>query len=582
MNHLFRRLTFVRNEQRALTGLIALGLLIAAAYVGQGLLLAPALGIIFSNQPWTGVLPFVLGAVILLLIRGWAQGQSETVGAIMSGRIKGAIRSRLYDKLLWLGPGWLGRTRAGVVQSTLVDSVEMSERYFSQLLPRMIISGLSVLALVGYVMTLDRTVGLVVAGCALLALVTPIISAQLLRVRTRFWWEKYFPLNAEYLDNVQGMATLKAFNAARRRGRELATDAEAICVASIRLMWLEALYSCVVGLAIGIGSAVSVGLGALHVAEGTLTAANLLLILLLVSECFRPVRALQQAFHQAFWVTSVTDSIFSLLDATPLVQDPQQSERALPSLRGRGTGGEVLRFENITFAYGADSQPALRNLAFQIGAGERVALVGRSGAGKSTVVNLLLRFYDPQQGRITLGGVDIRDLPLATLRRQIAVVAQETYLFHTTIRNNLRLAKPEATDAEIEAAARSAAIHDFIVGLPNGYATIVGERGMKLSGGERQRVAIARALLKDAPILILDEATSSVDLANEASIQRALTTVMQGRTSLIIAHRLSTIQDADRILVLERGERVEEGAHQTLLHTQGAYAHMVTLQGGVA
>ncbi len=578
MNHLLRLLTFVRGEGRALGGLIALGLLIAAAYVGQGLLLARALGVIFGGQVWTGILPFVLGAVGLLLIRSWAQGASETLGAVMSGQIKMAIRRRLYDKLLLLGPGWLGRTRAGVVQSTLVDSVEMSDRYFSQLVPRMIISGLSVLALVGYVFTLDRSVGWVVAGCALLALVTPIISAQLLRVRSRFWWEKYFPLNAEYLDNVQGMATLKAFNAAVRRGNELKADADAICVASIRLMWLEALYSCMVGLAIGIGSAVSVGLGALHLAAGTLTAANLLLILLLVSECFRPVRTLQQAFHQAFWVTSVSDAIFSLLDAAPLVTDTPHPQ----PLSNLERGAVKLRFENITFAYSPENPPALRNLSFQIGAGESLALVGRSGAGKSTVANLLLRFYDPQQGRIMLGEMDIRDLPLEVLRRQIAVVAQETYLFHTTIRNNLRLAKPDATDAEIEAAARAAAVHDFVMALPSGYDTVVGERGLKLSGGERQRIAIARALLKDAPLLILDEATSSVDLANEATIQRSLTTVMQGRTTLIIAHRLSTVQDADRILVLERGERVEEGTPTNLLQQPGAYAQMVALQGGAA
>lgn len=578
MNHLLRLLTFVRGEGRALGGLIALGLLMAAAYVGQGLLLARALGIIFGGQVWTGILPFVLGAVGLLLIRSWAQGASETLGAVMSGQIKMAIRRRLYDKLLLLGPGWLGRTRAGVVQSTLVDSVEMSDRYFSQLVPRMIISGLSVLALVGYVFTLDRSVGWVVAGCALLALVTPIISAQLLRVRSRFWWEKYFPLNAEYLDNVQGMATLKAFNAAVRRGNELKADADAICVASIRLMWLEALYSCMVGLAIGIGSAVSVGLGALHLAAGTLTAANLLLILLLVSECFRPVRTLQQAFHQAFWVTSVSDAIFSLLDAAPLVTDTPHPQ----PLSKLERGAVKLRFENITFAYSPENPPALRNLSFQIGAGESLALVGRSGAGKSTVANLLLRFYDPQQGRIMLGEMDIRDLPLEVLRRQIAVVAQETYLFHTTIRNNLRLAKPDATDAEIEAAARAAAVHDFVMALPSGYDTVVGERGLKLSGGERQRIAIARALLKDAPLLILDEATSSVDLANEATIQRSLTTVMQGRTTLIIAHRLSTVQDADRILVLERGERVEEGTPTNLLQQPGAYAQMVALQGGAA
>ena len=224
----------------------------------------------------------------------------------------------------------------------------------------------------------------------------------------------------------------------------------------------------------------------------------------------------------------------------------------------------------------------LQGFSLTVRPGEKIGLVGRSGAGKSTVVTLLLRFFDPAQGRIRIGGVELRDMSLADLRAQVALVAQDTYLFHGTIADNLRIAKPDATDAELEAAAKAAQIDDFIRGLPDGYATAVGERGAQLSGGQRQRVAIARALLKNAQILILDEATSSVDPASEAAIQTALDHLLERRTTLVIAHRLSTIRKADRILVLNQGAVVEHGTHDELLRQDGLYSKLTHAQGAAA
>ena len=211
-----------------------------------------------------------------------------------------------------------------------------------------------------------------------------------------------------------------------------------------------------------------------------------------------------------------------------------------------------------------------------------MALVGPSGAGKTTIVSLLLRFFDADAGAIRIGGVDVRDMSLADIRRQIALVAQDTYLFHGTIADNLRIAKPDATDAEISAAARAAQIDDFIRALPEGYQTEVGERGAQLSGGQRQRIAIARALLKDAPILILDEATSSVDPASERAIQTALEALLEARTTIVIAHRLSTIRKADRILVLNEGTVVEHGTHDELVTRGGLYSKLTLAQGAAA
>jgi ATP-binding cassette subfamily C protein CydCD len=235
-------------------------------------------------------------------------------------------------------------------------------------------------------------------------------------------------------------------------------------------------------------------------------------------------------------------------------------------------------FEGVTFRYGPGEPEALHNVSFRAEAGQTVALVGRSGAGKTTAAHLLLRFWDPQSGRITLGGHDIREFGLDELRRQIALVAQDTYLFNTTLMENLRLGRPDATDAEVFEAARRANVSEFAEALPDGYDTVVGERGMQLSGGQRQRVAIARALLKDAPVLILDEATSHLDAVNEAEVRAALDRLMAGRTTLVIAHRLSTIRNADRIVVLDAGRVMEQGTHAELLALDGLYSHLIAAQ----
>ncbi|MFC7107020.1 ABC transporter ATP-binding protein [Nonomuraea rubra] len=241
-----------------------------------------------------------------------------------------------------------------------------------------------------------------------------------------------------------------------------------------------------------------------------------------------------------------------------------------------------MSFDQVTFSYPGRDRPALDGFSLDIAPGERVALVGRSGAGKTTVASLLLRFFDPSAGRVTVNGVDVRDLSFDRLRSLIAVVSQDTYLFHGTVRRNLALARPDAGDEQLEAAARAAQAHDFITALPDGYDTVVGERGLKLSGGERQRIAIARALLKDAPILVLDEATSAVDAANESAIQHALDTLSGGRTTLMIAHRLSTVQAADRVIVMADGRISEAGPPSELLAGQGAYARLVAAQNGAA
>jgi ATP-binding cassette subfamily B protein len=285
---------------------------------------------------------------------------------------------------------------------------------------------------------------------------------------------------------------------------------------------------------------------------------------------YGPAAALAGIQVQIVSALAVFERIFDYLDMTPEEYGPPDAV-ALTDVRGD------IAFENVTFAY-EPSRSVLDGISFRIAAGQAVAFVGPSGGGKTTITQLVPRFYDPQEGRVLIDGHEVRTIELETLRRNIGIVTQETYLFHDTIANNLRYGKPDATDAELQAAARSASIADFIASLPDGYQTVVGERGHKLSGGERQRLAIARVLLKDPRILILDEATSSLDSENEAAIQAALVTAMRGRTSLVIAHRLSTILAADTIFVVDGGRIVETGRHAELLARGGLYGRLYRTQ----
>ncbi|ONI88306.1 hypothetical protein ALI144C_07045 [Actinosynnema sp. ALI-1.44] len=558
-----------------IAGLVGLMLLVTATYVGQGLLIANLLFKAFSSVDVGGLLVSlaVIGVlqvsrIVLFVVRdSWAPR--------VSARVKETVREALTSKLMEIGPGQAQRMRTGDLQSTLVDSVELLDPLVGRFVPTVVASGLGSCFASVYVTAVDPAVGLVVLACALLAPLSKLVGERAIRRRADRWMVSYRGMYSEHLDAVQGMATLKAFNASGRRGREMAEGGEAFCRDSIRLMVAWCATSSVGALMVPIGTTAAVGLGAWHAVTGSVSVAGLFTILMLTRETFRPMHELEAAYHAAYHAIPAGRAVADILRLRPHVKD---TATRTPALRCDPPG---LEFRDIRFCYPTRRAPALDGFSLVVAPGERVAVVGRSGAGKSTVLGLLMRYFNPDAGRVRVDGREIAEFPLVGLRSLVGVVAQDTYLFHGTVRENLLLAKPDATDEEICRAMSAAQATDFVSSLPQGLETVVGERGLKLSGGQRQRIAIARALLKDAPVLVLDEPTSSIDAANEAEITQALSELTRGRTTVVIAHRLSTVRDADRIVVMDSGRVVESGSHADLLAHNGLYAELVATQTGV-
>ncbi|HLX74443.1 MAG TPA: ABC transporter ATP-binding protein [Terriglobales bacterium] len=342
---------------------------------------------------------------------------------------------------------------------------------------------------------------------------------------------------------------VKAFGQENREQGRFVRHSSKRMSGQVQLSMMQAVFNLLIGLTIAGGTAAALYIGVRHVRSGLLTVGSLLMVMAYIAQMYGPLQLLStKATDLQAWFTSL-ERAFLLLDQAPEIAE---SPRALPLARAQGT----FEFCNVSFAYD-DSGRGLHHVSFQVPAGARVGIVGVTGAGKSTLLNLLMRFYDPSEGQVLLDGVDIRDYRIADLRRQFAVVLQEPVLFAASIAENIAYGKPDASDGEIEAAARAASAHEFIARLPDAYETSAGERGARLSGGERQRISLARAFLRDSPVLILDEPTSSVDMKTEAAIMQATEALLRGRTTFMIAHRLHTLKSCDMILVLEQGKLVD-------------------------
>ncbi len=443
-------LSLAAGAWRLIAGNVVLGLAITATYAVQGFAVASILTDVFAGEALADILPATGIVAGLQAVRALLVWRREVSGAVIAGAVKARVRERLYRRLLELGPGYTIGTRTGQAQSTIVDAVEALEKYYSRFLPQFAVTVIGAAVLAGYVVSVDPVVGAVVAGGAVLVFVSLIGSRYVMRGPMERWFTDYKSLYAESLDAVQGMTTLKAFNAHERRRQDLHDEGAEFARSSIGLLVASSVPYGLVGVAASTGIALSVGIGAMRLAGGHLEVAELFILLLFARECFRPLTDLQHAFHGAYSAPGAAQGVFSLLDAAPVLRSTSTPTSPVPA----SPGPAWITFRDVTFRYRPDGAAALDGLSFEVTPGETVALVGRSGAGKTTIVSLLLRFFDADEGTVSVGGIDVRAMTVEDLRRQIAVVAQDTFLFHATVAENLRLARPDATREDLERAAR--------------------------------------------------------------------------------------------------------------------------------
>ncbi len=550
---------------------VLIGMIATALGVIRLALLGWLIGLIFLGQPAEELVMPIIFAALVMLMRGIFEHWRTMTAHETSAIVQKQLRRRLFEKIVSLGPGYTGRQRSGELVLTLVDGVEQLETYFGEYLPQLLISALTPLMIFAFVAFLDFPVAIILLVAAFVSLAAPSLWHKFDTKRSLERQQAYAAFASDFLDGIQGLATLKSFGQSGSRIDLLKKRSFELFRSTMWVLATNSLSRGITDTAIAVGAATGLGYGAFRVIDGEMELTTLLIILMMGVEIFRPMRDLRTVLHQGMVGLSAAQGVYKILDAHPVVLEEHSGNSTTPL-------EPSIDFDSVSFSYPEHSHIVHDCLNFKINKGEIVGIVGSSGCGKSSIVKLLLRFHDPVQGSITIGENDLKNISLDQLRREISVVHQDTFLFHGTIEENIRMGRQEASELEITDAAKDANIHEFVTTLPDGYKTIIGEKGIKLSGGQRQRIAIARALLKNTPILILDEALSAVDAENEYIIQQALDRLMKGRTTLILAHRLSSIIKCDHILVLDQGRVVESGPHTDLMKKDGIYSALMNEQ----
>jgi ATP-binding cassette, subfamily C, bacterial CydCD len=567
-----------RLLQRASTARAALLLTIGLGFAGgvlialQARLLSQVVSRVFlDGDGLEQVLQLLLILPGIFAVRALLVWGGEAAANQVAMRVKSDLQHQLIDHLYLLGPAYVRGERTGELANTALEGVEALDSYFREYLPQLSLAALVPATLVVLVFPIDWISGLILLLTAPLIPLFMILIGGIAESLTRRQWHSLSRMSAHFLDVLQGLPTLKMLERSRDQVRVIAQISERHRAATLEVLRVAFLSSLALELLSTLSTAViAVGIG-LRLLYGHLAFVDAFFVLLLAPDFYLPLRLLGTRFHAGIAGASAAARIFEILDNHP-VQSPPASETAgLPER----IAPPHITFENVSYTYPGEERPTLEGISFTLPAGQRLALVGPTGAGKSTLAALLLGFLTPTSGRILIDGRPLADIPPGNWRRQVAWVPQNPYLFQASVADNLRLAHSAASQVQVDAAARAAGMVNFIQSLPQGYATSIGERGARLSGGQAQRLALGRAFLKDAPVLILDEATANLDPLLEARIQRAASQLWGGRTALVIAHRLATVQEADAILVLSGGRVVQSGTHAGLLAEPGLYQELI-------
>ena len=532
-------------------------------------LVKPALDDIFLNKNTDTLIWIPIAVVVIYLLKGVCSYSQTILMSFIGQRIVADLRNNLYKQIQMQSLSFFTKNPTGILMSRITNDVGYVQGAVSEAVTSLLKDSFTLIGLVFVIFYRDWQLA-IIAMFVFPLTIYPISKfgkkMRSIATRTQVTMGSLTTLLQE---TIAGTRIVKAFSMEDYENQRFGRENEHLFTLALKSVSVTAISSPFMEFLGGIGIAMIIFYGGYQVIKDVSTPGTFFSFLTALIMLYEPVKRLTNVNNTIQQGIAGAKRVFSIIDIAP---DIRNNANAVP-LPKISQGIDI---QNVTFRY--EETPVLKNINLSIKSGEVVAFVGMSGGGKTTLVNLILRFYDVTEGRILIDGYDIRDVTIESLRGQIGIVTQQTILFNDTVRNNIAYGDIEKTDEDIIRAAKAANAHDFITNLTNGYDTIIGEQGTKLSGGERQRISIARALLKDAPILILDEATSSLDTEAEIEVQDALEALMKGRTTLIIAHRLSTIRNADRIIVLAKGKIVEEGTHESLLNKRGEYYKFYNMQ----
>ena len=521
-----------------------------------------------SKQDIRLVLPFIV--VVVIFGKGLFTFLSSFFMKAVGNKVVKTMRDDLYGHILYQSTGYFDKVTTGDLMARLTNDVDKIQQAVSSAMSDMIEEAFILLALLAQMFLRDWTLALSSFVIAPLAVIPLVAFSKQLKKKGLQSQVKMGQIYSLLHETITGNRIVKAFTMEQFELKKFLKSTWSFYKINLKLAWISSLSSPFMEFMGGIVGAFILYIGTKRIAENQISPGDFGAFAIAIFMMFTPIKRLSRANNVIQQAAGCYGRIQEVLESQPQIQDIPGAY-PLPSVKG------YVSFENVSFSYN-ESRPVLFDVSFEVLPNEMVAIVGLSGAGKTTIINLLSRFYEPTSGKITVDGIDIRDVTLASLRSQIGLVTQDIILFNDSVRNNIAYGLEDMSEERIVAAAKAAECHNFIMELPEGYETSIGERGGLLSSGQRQRLAIARALLKDPPILILDEATSALDSESERLIQSALAYIMKDRTTFVIAHRLSTIRNADKILVIDKGIIVESGSHETLIKNEGIYRKLHDLQ----